>query len=746
MYSNQYCLLDTSIKPPRPRAHQEPAELSTQSGTPFKNKISSYQTRSYPSGTSWLIKNGFRDALKWEVGMPVQKNGLEKLLFSDEVLSRTFLNYGEFNIDNLVKDLAENLSNLPTGGNNPPAREDIFSPGIPAEKKNREHEWATFFNGVADKIEILTGIQSCRRWTAVNATATVPEPDSKVSRKPDLGLIPLSMPVWTDKKFTGTSKGVRWFMLDSCAEEKKNPDARKHAGTNGLDNVSGTPTPWSILTILHGIQQIMDRAYSMFSSQPNRRYILNLSMAGTFIRVTQYNRAGAVHGEYFDAQVEENRASLLRIIIGFMFCAPEDIGYDPTIRVKSDEKGVPTYYVTADKKQYRIIEPLHISDSIRGRGTIVWKATSVLDDSDINDESKWVTIKDVWADTSRHHYEDFYLKKARDAGIEDVIPELVHAESVLFEGIEDTTDRLSFSNHPETTPAEGNPSRKRMTKGKKQEIRVHRRYVFKGCGIPISQFKSKKELLKAFIDLIQIHERLVKADLLHRDISLRNVMLRKVPNEQRYSGFLIDFDYMALISELGSKKPSVAHRTGTTPYMSTRVLRGLDIHSPIDDLESFFYVLIFICLEYSGPGHVRDWDIYKTRLRLWIEGEQLDVIGTRKSDDVHNWRNFKSVVLDNLPPYFQDLSDCLETMRSTIVRHDTSKDKAEATHQDFIRILEDRLEETFDEAVDEVTVQEGPKMQVTTSKRKRVADANDSTGGGMESDRYTEEGDGEDER
>ncbi|KAF8630343.1 hypothetical protein AX17_005433, partial [Amanita inopinata Kibby_2008] len=354
----------------------ERAAPSPQPGTPFKNKISSDNLRSYPSSTSSLVNNGFRVALVREVGMPVEKAGLEEMLFSNEVLRRAFLNYEEFNLDNLVKDLADNLSNLPTRENNPSTTKDIFSPGVPAEndvpteeKGKREYEWAKFFNDIADKIEDLTDIKSCRRWTAVNATATVPEPNSKVSRKPDLGLIPLKLPVWTDKEFTGTSRDMHWLMFDSCAEEKRNPDARKHAGTNGLDN------------------QIMDRAYFMFSSQPNRRYILNLSMAGTFIRVTQYNRAGAVHGEYFDAQVEENHASLLRIIIGLMFCAPEDIGYDPTIRVKSDEKGVPTYYVTADKKEYRIIEPLHISNSVRGRGTIVWKATSALDDKDINDES-----------------------------------------------------------------------------------------------------------------------------------------------------------------------------------------------------------------------------------------------------------------------------------------------------------------------------------------------------------------------
>ncbi|KAF8638658.1 hypothetical protein AX17_002039, partial [Amanita inopinata Kibby_2008] len=425
--------------------------------------------------------------------MTITKPGLEMLLFSDDVLKSAFLN-NDFNLEKLVNVLADDLSNLPAG-------------------ENWEHEWAKYFNDMADKIENLTKRKCCRRWMVVNATET-----STASRKPYVGLISLELPVWKERGFVETSENLQWFMFDCCAEEKKNPNARESKGKSGLN------------------EQIIYRTHFMFISQPNRRFVLNLSIAGTFIRLTQYNRVGVVHGKYFDVQDKENHPRLLRIIIGLMFCAPAAIGYDPTIRIERDKKGVPTYYVTADKKEYRVIEPLYISDSIRGRGTIVWKATSVLDDNDINDESKWVTIKDVWADTSRR-YEDFYLKKARDAGIEDVIPELVHAESVLFEGIEDTTDRLSFSNHPETIPAEGNPSRKQTRKGKKQEvreIRAHRRYVCKGCGIPISHFRSKKELLKAFIDLIQIHERLVKADLLHRDISLKNVMLRKVPNEERY--------------------------------------------------------------------------------------------------------------------------------------------------------------------------------------------------------------------
>ncbi|KAF8625471.1 hypothetical protein AX17_006843 [Amanita inopinata Kibby_2008] len=198
---------------------------------------------------------------------------------------------------------------------------------------------------------------------------------------------------------------------------------------------------------------------------------------------------------------------------------------------------------------------------------------------------------------------------------------------------------------------------------------------------------------------------------------------------------------MALISELGSRPPSVAHRTGTTPYMSIHVLRGFGIHSAADDIESFFYVLLFICLEYSGPGRARDWDMYKTDVRFWIEGDDLRSNGAAKSDNMHVRANFKSVVLDNLPQYFKDLRGCLDAMRLAIFIHPENEVPIPFTHQGFVRILEARLQETFNETVKEDLRPEELKTQVTTSKRKRVTGANDFTGGGMESeDRYTEGG------
>ncbi|KAF8638659.1 hypothetical protein AX17_002040 [Amanita inopinata Kibby_2008] len=408
----------------------------------------------------------------------------------------------------------------------------------------------------------------------------------------------------------------------------------------------------------------------MFTSQPRRRFILNLCMAGTLIRLTQYNRTRVVHGEYFDAQSKENRSTLLRIIIGLMFCAPEDIGYDPTIRIGTDTQGIPAFYMSVGQKEYRTVDSLFESESICGRGTVVWKATDA-EAEDINDESKWVTIKDVWTDKSQP-----------------------------YDGAEDTTDRLSFSNkRPEATPTSSNEPKKRKKKMQEDEtwkVRVHRRYVFKGCGIPITQFRNKDKLLRALIDLIRTHKRLVDADLLHRNISLSNVMLWKVPNEERRRGFLIDFDYMARISKLASLA-SHSSPVGTTPFMSTDVLIGDGVHSPDDDLESFFYILIFICLEYSGPGRARDWDIRETRLCRWIEGDNLRNTGYAK--------------------YSDDLGDCLEAIRVAIfIKPQLEKGAAVFTHQDFIKILEERLEKGFDETAEQ---DEEPKKEVATSESEQ---------------------------
>jgi len=67
---------------------------------------------------------------------------------------------------------------------------------------------------------------------------------------------------------------------------------------------------------------------------------------------------------------------------------------------------------------------------------------------------------------------------------------------------------------------------------------VHRRVILRDYGIPIYKAGSRETLLGALADCIEGHESLRrKAGLLHRDISLNNLMIDK---DNR--GFLIDLD------------------------------------------------------------------------------------------------------------------------------------------------------------------------------------------------------------
>jgi hypothetical protein len=92
-----------------------------------------------------------------------------------------------------------------------------------------------------------------------------------------------------------------------------------------------------------------------------------------------------------------------------------------------------------------------------------------------------------------------------------------------------------------------------------------------------------------------VHESLLDAKILHRDISIGNVMLTIAEDD----GFLIDLDLVVKIDcEGASGAPS---KTGMKVFMATGALYGED-HNFMHDWESFFGYcsgLVFIA---PGPG------------------------------------------------------------------------------------------------------------------------------------------------
>ncbi|KAH9830634.1 uncharacterized protein C8Q71DRAFT_681247, partial [Rhodofomes roseus] len=67
------------------------------------------------------------------------------------------------------------------------------------------------------------------------------------------------------------------------------------------------------------------------------------------------------------------------------------------------------------------------------------------------------------------------------------------------------------------------------------------RLVLGTVGIPISRFKSTREMVQALRDAIDGHRRMFEAGIIHRDISEGNIMISRGPGSSS-TGFIQDLD------------------------------------------------------------------------------------------------------------------------------------------------------------------------------------------------------------
>ncbi|KAF8154851.1 hypothetical protein B0H34DRAFT_540338 [Crassisporium funariophilum] len=102
------------------------------------------------------------------------------------------------------------------------------------------------------------------------------------------------------------------------------------------------------------------------------------------------------------------------------------------------------------------------------------------------------------------------------------------------------------------------------------------------------------------------------AKLIHRDISLNNLMYRKV--DGRICGVLSNYD-LSLFFNKPKPGPSSKQRTGTRPYMAIDLLRPTPTtHLYRHDLESLFYVIVIFVTRYHGGKEIKN-----PPLQTWFE-------------------------------------------------------------------------------------------------------------------------------
>jgi serine/threonine protein kinase len=141
-----------------------------------------------------------------------------------------------------------------------------------------------------------------------------------------------------------------------------------------------------------------------------------------------------------------------------------------------------------------------------------------------------------------------------------------------------------------------------------------------------------RELLQALRDAIKGHKSLLEdGKILHRDVSENNIIIVAFPAEGDPKGRLIDLD---LAKELGSMPSGATHRTGTMQFMAIEVLQG-NGYTYRHDLESFFYVFLWMCIRISQADMDSGSEPKKTRLsatsrlRRWYTGTYAQIADTK---------------------------------------------------------------------------------------------------------------------
>ena len=204
-----------------------------------------------------------------------------------------------------------------------------------------------------------------------------------------------------------------------------------------------------------------------------------------------------------------------------------------------------------------------------------------------------------------------------------------------------------------------------------------------------------RELLTALRDSIKAHRSLyLKGNVLHRDISENNIIITYPNKTGGIIGMLIDLD---LAKVLGSGRSGARHQTGTMEFMAIEVLLGID-HTYRHDLESFFYVLIWLCARRGwnlcGNPKGRPTD---SRLKRWYLGT-FDEIADAKEHHM-GVSGFEKILME-FPQAFDHVKPLCKKIRGMLFPYEeerlftgTKKDPEEL-YGPILKAFEDATEDS----------------------------------------------------
>ncbi|KAA8911935.1 hypothetical protein FN846DRAFT_904015 [Sphaerosporella brunnea] len=406
----------------------------------------------------------------------------------------------------------------------------------------------------------------------------------------------------------GQDRQTYWDQVRVVGELKSNPDK------DGRDRT---------------FIQLANYMRELFGTQPQRCWAFGFTLCGEVMRVFRFDRSGAVGSTAID--IHKRPKTFVGAMRFFMTPDAEAIGFDPTIKWNPLNSGLevvydptvhfvnrtlPDPFILADHQKYRIDHTFIVRRyAIATRGTVCWRARTF----DALDGSPWsYVIKDQWRASERDQEGDFLARIPPGTqglpqyiwhtdvccGLPGTLMDVAgHVRKGVDHGAQDK-GRSALSSLTDTSRNLYHTA----ARGIRLQNRVKTRLIMRPLGSPLLSFTSYKHLLLALRDAVLGHRYMYTVhNIVHRDVSLNNILLhpQKGTSTTAPYGFLIDFDFAIDRARQGVSGADFI--TGTFKYMSIDMLTGAmsGPHSPIQDLESFYYVLLDIAIYYDERGRLR---------------------------------------------------------------------------------------------------------------------------------------------
>ncbi|KAJ6468351.1 hypothetical protein C8R45DRAFT_467853 [Mycena sanguinolenta] len=336
--------------------------------------------------------------------------------------------------------------------------------------------------------------------------------------------------------------------------------------------------------------QVAVYAREVFIQQPNRRFVYVPLMTGEELRVIRFDRAGAYYSQWIDYHTEAD--SFVRLVLLLSSFNEDLLGFDTSISWQNGRrclKMTPAEIYDKESKSWQANtaellfeledEPLFSRRTIRSRGTVCWSAKY---------QGQSYIVKDYWCAEGRTAESDYLRQLTGVPGAAQIFTFEKDRESIKAQRGFADTEKMQ-SDGEEQKPVLG---------------RSLMRVVLPRYGETLEKAKSAHQLLCAIRDIVRAHrDCLTEKGILHRDISLNNVLLSPYNDS---CGVIIDWDLARKMADLiDGKSTEDDSRTGTRLYQSIKVLKAsLRHHDNMDDLESIFYVLYVVLCGYVVLGSV----------------------------------------------------------------------------------------------------------------------------------------------